>query len=73
MRSYVQPVFDEKKVEEVFREILSEPKYRQNIEKLQLQARMTKGRRRVVELVEQAYYTKNQHILDPEYKRKMKC
>ena len=34
---------------------------------------MTHGRRRVVELVEQAYYTKNQHILDPEYKRKMKC
>lgn len=42
------------------------------MEKLQSISRMTKGREMVVELVEEAHYTGNQHYHDPDYAIKMK-
>ena len=52
MTTYIDPVFDYKKVSECFTKVLKDPIYAQNMQRLQAMAGMTNGRRDVVTIVE---------------------
>lgn len=67
--TYKDPAFDHKKIHEVFTKILRDPQYKQNMKRLQVQARMTNGPAKVVSNVEEVYFAGKDHLLDPEFKR----
>ena len=53
--TYKDPAFDHTKVETCFNQILKDPIYKQNIQKLQAMSKMTQGRKRFAQIVEEVH------------------
>ena len=66
---YREPAFDHTKVEQCFNKILKEPKYRQNMEKLQRMSKVKNGRQMVVDTVESIHNFGTEHLVDKDLKR----
>jgi hypothetical protein len=62
--SYYDPVFDENKVHDLFKEVLSNEKYRKNMARLSSQRRTTGGKTLAVDTIERVYISGVDHLLD---------
>ena len=76
VNTYAEPVFDEKKVYEIFTEILQNEIYTHNILKLQKIQQTSGGRNQAVEVIEKVHEVGYKHLIDErlvENKESMGC
>jgi len=71
--TFKEPIFDSKKITEVFNEVLKNPMYRQNMQKLKLQQMTSGGTELAVRTIEAEYINNgNAHLRDEIYLNKLK-
>ena len=68
--SYRNPCFDSNHVKSTFEKVLNDPKYKQNMLKLQAQSWATGGRDLAVKTIEREYIAGCDHLIDQDLIRK---
>lgn len=68
--SFEQPVFTAEKVVEVVKEVLSQPKYKENAMRLKMLSKGMGGRDLMIKTIERHYITGADHLIDNTFNEK---